>query len=72
MDPSGSAHDCKCHVDVMWLFLSCVLPHGALGWSSVFDCGILWSYSLTLRGFRILPSNHQLTSSDNDNSLPAD
>ena len=24
------------------------LTHGALGWSAVCDCGIPWSYSLTL------------------------
>ena len=22
-------------------------PHGAVGWSAVFDCGISWSYSLS-------------------------
>ena len=26
---------------------SVALPHGALGWSAVCDCGISWSYSLT-------------------------
>ena len=30
--------DCYCSVS---------LPHGALGWSAVCDCGISWSYSLT-------------------------
>ena len=29
--------DCKCFVS---------LPHGAMGWSVVCDCGISWSYSL--------------------------
>ena len=27
---------------------SVALPHGAVGWSAVCDCGISWSYSLTL------------------------
>ena len=30
--------DCKCSV---------ALPHGAVGWSAVCDCGISWSYALT-------------------------
>ena len=28
--------------------VSVSLPHGALGWSAVSDCGISWSYSLIL------------------------
>ena len=26
---------------------SVAVPHGAVGWSAVCDCGISWSYSLT-------------------------
>ena len=26
---------------------SVAFPHGAVGWSAVFDCGISWSYSLS-------------------------
>ena len=26
------------------LLCSVLLPHGALGWSMEFDCGIFWSY----------------------------
>ena len=33
-------------VSVLRLFLK-VLSHGAVGWSTVCDCGISWSYSLT-------------------------
>ena len=35
--------------DIMSLlvFLQVSLPHGAVGWSAVCDCGISWSYSLT-------------------------
>ena len=28
------------------MFLASPLPHGAVGWSAVYDCDILWSYSL--------------------------
>ena len=28
-------------------YCSVSLPHGAVGWSAVCDCGILWSYSPT-------------------------
>ena len=28
-------------------WFSVALPHGAVGWSAVCDCGISWSYSLT-------------------------
>ena len=30
-----------------WLSCSLSLPHGALGWFAVYDCGIAWSYSIT-------------------------
>ena len=34
---------------------SVAIPHGALEWSEVFDCGISWSYSTTfLLVFRIM------------------
>ena len=33
------SYSCKFFVD---------LPHGVMGWSAVCDCGIFWSYSLTL------------------------
>ena len=26
-------------------YYSLLLPHGAIGWSAVFDCSISWSYS---------------------------
>ena len=35
---------CKCPV---------VLPHGAMGWSVVCDCGISWSYSLRFVSFLV-------------------
>ena len=33
----------------MYCYYKCsvALPHGAVGWSAVCDCGISWSYSLT-------------------------
>ena len=31
----------------MWLLVSVPLPHGEVGWSAVWDCGISWSCSLT-------------------------
>ena len=33
----------------MYYYSKCsvALPHGALGWSAVCDCGISWLYSLT-------------------------
>ena len=30
---------------------SVTLPHGAVGWSAVCDCGVYWSYSLTFSGY---------------------
>ena len=41
-------------VDLLLLLLYCyckcsvALPHGVLDWFAVCDCGISWSYSLTL------------------------
>ena len=33
----------------MYCYYKCfvALPHGAMGWSAVCDCGVSWSYSLT-------------------------
>ena len=33
----------------MYSYYKCyvTLPHGAVGWSAVCECGISWSYSLT-------------------------
>ena len=42
-------------LDVIWLLLFFSLPHGAVDWSAMSDCGISWSYSLTFScTFRIL------------------
>ena len=38
-----------CLMDVLLQYCICsvAIPHGAVGWSVVCDCGIFWSYSLT-------------------------
>ena len=37
---------CYCLTDVLLLLCSVALPHGAVGWSAVFDCGISRPYWL--------------------------
>ena len=43
----------NCLNDVLWLLVLCYLclPRGALVWSSMCNCGISWSYSLTFVAF---------------------
>ena len=37
-----------CFALIVLCLCSVSLPHGAVGWSAVSDCGISWSYSLTV------------------------
>ena len=40
----------NCRPDVLlYCICSVALPHSAVGWSAVCNCGISWSYSLTYR-----------------------
>ena len=36
------------------------LPHGAMGWSAVCDCGISWSYSLFVLNIFVLQQQQNL------------
>ena len=51
---------------------SVALPHGAVGWSAVCDCGISWSYSLTFwkLPWRIVQDKRQNEAGQNGQFLP--
>ena len=42
---------------IVTLKCSLALPHGAVGWSAVFDCGISWLYSFTFLSMIFLSNN---------------